>query len=97
MTIRQDALDAVVISIDVVCHFRSWHRCILPAEAAQLHAMSHEELAQTIAGWIQTALRDNLLSLSNPPVTGTAPPSSVGAVVTYMFDNKWTLVGSKWE
>jgi hypothetical protein len=100
ITIRQDAGGAEHLSctVSIDCHFRSWHKCLLPAEAAQLNAMSQDELAQTIAGWVQAALKDDLLSLSNPPLQGVAASTNaaVSNVVTFIYDKDCLLVGKKW-
>lgn len=94
---RSDPCTPERLELSVDCHFRSWYRCLLPDEMAQLAAMSQDELARTIGEWIQAALRDNMLSFSNPPLNSASPANrAVGSVVTFIYDKDCRLIGKKW-
>ena len=47
IAIRPETSGNLSLSID--CHCRSWYRCVRPAEAAELEAMSQAELAAIVA------------------------------------------------
>jgi hypothetical protein len=70
IAIRSDGYEAERLTLEVVCHFRSWQKCIRPVEAAELAEMSHDDLAGTVAGWVRDAIKEGLLLLSNPPFKG---------------------------
>jgi hypothetical protein len=86
------------LELSVHCHFRSWRKSIQAEEAAQLEVMTPEGLARTIAGWVQEAIKQELLLLSNPPRDRATDPTihAVGGVFTCIFDPGGHLVGTQW-
>jgi hypothetical protein len=86
------------LELSVDCHFRSWHKSIQAEMAAQLELMTPEGLARTIAGWVQEAIKEELLLLSNPPRDRAIDPTEhiVGRIYTCMYDPNGNLVGTRW-
>jgi hypothetical protein len=87
------------LELSVDCHFRSWNRSIGAELAAQLEVMTLGDLAQTIAGWVQEAIKEELLLLSNPPRDRAIDPTEhiVGGTVTCTYDPNCQLVGTRWS
>ena len=96
ITIRSNGGETKNITLELVCHFRSWQKCVTPNEVVELAEMSENDLAQKIAGWVQQAINEDLLTLSDPPNTGQKEAYSVRAIVTYIYDKNGELVGKKW-
>jgi hypothetical protein len=61
------------------CHGKSWHLFPQPNNIETLERLTTEDLARTVAGWVQDAIDGKFLSLSNPPHTVFSPKSSVAA------------------
>jgi hypothetical protein len=65
ISIRSGGYDPEHLTLEVACHFRSWQKCVTTVQATGLDKMSTDGLAETTAGWVQDAIKGDLLSLSN--------------------------------
>ena len=81
------------------CHERFWFRTLIDSDFAALETLSPAELPNLVTGWVQEAIHNGLLSLSNPPEYAYCPtsnmlnaPSPVGFAVTYVYNEHGNVI-----
>jgi hypothetical protein len=68
MIIEDHSATGGPFTVSVYCEFKSWTRFLTLDALKSLEQLSVDELAATVAGWIQGAFNNNMLSISNPPI-----------------------------
>ncbi len=93
--------DGTPKGVFINCHNRFWFHTLTDGDIASIETSSSAELPNLITRWIQEAIRDGLLSLSNPPdptyqrrSSASAAASPVGLVTTFVYDANGNFVRS---
>jgi hypothetical protein len=68
MVIETDPRTGTFWSASICCDPRAWFVYFQPPYIETLEELNTDELAQTVAEWVQGAIDGKFLSLSNPPV-----------------------------